>query len=78
MAQPDPVMSPQEVLDLLQARMWDDGTDDYSRLVLEVAASGYRQLMQRCGHLSMLLERSEARCETLERICYGGQKGGAA
>lgn len=78
MQMPDPSLSPQELLDTIVARSWDDGCDDTSRIVLELAAAGYRELMCRCGRLSMLLERCEARCEMLERIAYGKQKGGAA
>jgi hypothetical protein len=71
-------LSPQAVLDMVVTRSWDDDVDDRTRLVLEIAADALRDLMCRCGQQSMRAERSEARCETLERVIYGPQKGGAA
>jgi hypothetical protein len=66
-------------------RMWDDDTDDTSRVVLERACDVIRhmrrELRERDARLvrqAALLERVERDVEILRHVAYGPQKGGAA
>jgi ABC-type nitrate/sulfonate/bicarbonate transport system substrate-binding protein len=76
-------LSPEQVLSLVVKRAWDDDTDDESRKVLEAASHAMRymlkhrrELMVRCGRMSMALERAEAERDRIAVMCYGPTKGG--
>ena len=66
-------------------RMWEDATDDASRLVLERAADAMTALRkrlkdrdERLARQALHLERAELDAEVYRRAAFGEQKGGAA
>ena len=73
-------------------RMWDDDTDDESRLLLELVCDAMRdlrrtvrrqdrtidELQKRLVRQAASLERAEYIAEVMHRAAFGGQKGGAA
>jgi hypothetical protein len=65
--------------------MWEDSTDDASRLVLERAADAMTALRkrlkdrdERLARQALHLERAELDAEVYRRAAFGQQKGGAA
>ncbi len=81
-------MTDREILAAIWAtrrRSWDDDTDDASRLVLERAYDAMRVMRHaikerdaRLARQAVLVERAELDLESLRRVAYGPQKGGAA
>jgi hypothetical protein len=49
-----------QVVEMLDARSWDDDVDDATRILLEMAADTVRALMTRTTRLALHLERAEA------------------